>query len=871
MSWVRDALHRLTGRRPDVLDDEIDTHLALEIEDNIARGMAPDAARDAARRAFGNATLTRERVYEMRRVGWIDRLWQDLSYAIRVLRKSPAFTIAAVLTLVVGIGANATMLDVIDRVFIRDPVGIDEPDRLVQLWLADSTRTSWQPSTSYVNYAAIRDGLHGVAAVATYTTWPQSYGVGGPDVVKVRAAQVSDSYFSLLGARSAIGTLLGPPDSDRDSTARIVLSHGFWTRRYGASPAVLGTVVRVGQSLFTIVGVAEPGFIGPDIAAVDVWMPIAVTNAWFEPDWRTNRRIYAHQILARVPPGVPISWLEERASLAWRQRPIKSRDDDFLVGMTAFPILARGNTGIPAPLFVAAVGTLIFLVACANTATLFYVRGMRRSPETAIRLALGAARRRIVGQLLAESMLVACVAAAGAAAVMAVGRPVLAATLLPEVGALEASIDPRAVLLVFVLAVVAGLVCGSAPGVRLFTYPPALWRATQQFAGGRVARKSLMAVVAGQTALVVPAVTGAALFLGSLYAVTSTDLGFNPKDVLVVETDLFFAGLFKENNRELPYRMLERVQRTPGVAKAALTSFAPVGNMVTVGFDGADGKQWSAAFRPVTVDYLALMEIPLLAGRALQQEDDRLGAAPVAVVSATLAREHWPGRQALGQCLVTGFSDCLRVVGVVADVKGQANTPSPLPVLYIPARRWPDWLESPVIVLKAEGNASALATQVRQQLSALHPNMPFVEVRSVEQLFEPFIRTWRVGAILFSLFGAIGLLVAAVGLYGIVSYVTAAQQRESAIRLALGASAGRLLSASLVRAGVAVTIGLSAGVALALAGGTAIASQLYGITPQDPRVFAAVIVTMLMTGLIAAYLPARRIKRIDPSQLLRAE
>jgi len=871
MSWFQDALHRLTGRRPDVLDDEIDAHLELEIEDNVARGMAPDAARDAARRAFGNATLTRERVYEMRRVGWIDRLWQDLAYAIRALRTTPAFTVSAVLTLVVGIGANATMLDVIDRVFVRDPVGIDEPERLVQLWLADSTKTRWQPSTSYVNYAAIRDGLHGIADVATYTTWPQSYGVGGPDVVKVRAAQVSDSYFSLLGTRPSIGTLLGPPNSDRGSTARLVLSHGFWTRRYGASPAALGTAVRVGQSLFTIVGVAEPGFIGPDIGAVDVWMPIAVTDAWFEPDWRTSRGIYAHQILARVPPGVPTSWLEERASLAWRRKPVKSRDDDFLVGVTTFPILARGNTGIPPPLLVAAVGTFIFLVACANTATLFYVRGMRRSPETAIRLALGAARRRIVGQLLAESMLVACVAAAGAAALMAVGRPVLAATLLPEVGALEASIDPRAVLLVFVLAVMAGLLCGSAPGLRLFTSPPALWRAAQQFAGGRVACKSLMAVVAGQTALVVPAITGAALFLGSLYAVTSTDLGFNPRGVLVVEADLFFAGLSKETGSDLPYRMLERVQQVSGVAKAALTSYAPVGNMVTVTFSGAGGKEWSAAFRPVTVDYLDLMEIPLLAGRALQHEDDRLGATAVAVVSATLAREQWPDRPALGQCLVTGFSDCLRVIGIVADVKGQGDTPRPLAVLYVPARRWPGWLESPLIVLKSEGNASALASQVRQQLSALNPNMPFVEVRSMEALFEPYIRTWRVGAILFSLFGAIGLLVAAVGLYGIVSYVTAAQQRESAIRLALGASPGRLLSTSLIRTGVAVTVGLCVGMALALAGGKTIASQLYGITPQDPRVFAAVVVTLLATAAIAAYLPARRVRRIDPSQLLRAE
>ena len=626
----------------------------------------------------------RERVYEMRRVGWIDRLWQDLAYATRALRKSPAFTVAAVVTLVVGIGANATMLDVIDRVFIRDPVGVLEPERLVQLWMADATKTSWMPVTTYAKYAAIRDGLQGSVEVATYTTFPQSYGIGGPDVVKVRAAQVSDSYFTVLGTRPAIGTLLGPADRDKDTTARVVLSHGFWTRRYGGDPAVVGTTVRIGKAVFAIVGVTQPGFIGPDLEALDVWLPIAVTGAWFGPEWRTNRGVSSHLILARVPHGMPASALEERGSLALGLRPDTwSRADDRFLGVTTFPALIRGNAGIPAPLLVAAVGTFIFLVACANAATLFYVRGMRRNPETAIRLALGAARHRIVGQLLAESMLVACVSAAGAAALMAIGRPVLSATLLPEVGALEASIDPRAVLLVFVLAVVAGLVCGGAPALRLFTSPPALWRGAQQFVGGRVAGKRLLAVVAGQTALVVPALAGAGLFLASLYVATSADLGFNPKGVAVVEADLFFAGLSTEDGSELPHRMLERVRRVPGVTKAALTGYSAVGETMRITFRGLEGKEWSAALRPVTADYLALMEIPVLAGRGLVADDDRPGAQAVAVVSATLARQQWPGRPALGQCLVTNFSDCLRVVGVVGDVKVQGDRSRPSDVLYI--------------------------------------------------------------------------------------------------------------------------------------------------------------------------------------------
>jgi len=873
MSWLREALRRLIDRRPNVIDDDIDTHLALETEDNIARGMSPAAARDAARRAFGNTALVRERVYEMRRVGWIDRLWQDLAYAVRALRKSPAFTFAAVGTLVVGIGANATVLDVMDRVFIRNPVGIAKPGGIVRLWMTDATKAAWEPVTSYAKYAAVRDGLDVAVQVATYTTWPQSYGIGSADVVKVRAAQVSDSYFSVLGTRPSIGRLLGPADGDRNADEGIVLSHAFWTRRYGRDPSVLGTTVRIGKSTFTVVGVAERDFIGPDLEAIDVWLPLAVTGAWFGPDWRTRNGSYAYNVIARVPPDMPIGAVAERGSHALRSCPDAwNQPDDRFVDVTTFPLVLRGNTGIPAPLLVVAVSLFIFLVACANTATLFYVRGLRRSPEIAVRLALGAGRARVLRQLLVESILLACLAGAGAAIVMTVGRPVLGATLLPDVGVLEASIDIRAVLLVFASAILAGLICGGAPGLRLFTSPPALWKGTRAQASGTVGSTRLLAVVACQTALVLPALAGAGLFLASLRAATTMDLGFDPRGVVVVEADLNFSGLPDQTTSELPYRMLDRLKQLPQVTGAGASAYSPVNTLLTTNvWEGGREVLRNAYVQAVAGDYMAVMGVRMLEGRRLRAEDDRAGAPTVAAVSESLARKVWPGQAPMGRCIMAAGARCLTVVGVTQDIQTMGLKAIAAPTFFVPARATQDFLQSPFIALKSTAPLSTLAPQVRQLIASLHPDMPFVEIRPIERLYEPFIRTWRVGAIVFSIFGAIGLLVAGVGLYGVVAYVTALQKRDSAIRLALGASPARLLRVSLARATMAVVVGVCLGVALSLAGGKAIGSQLYGITPQDPRVFVVVIVTMLTTGLAAAYLPARRIKRIDPCELLRAE
>jgi putative ABC transport system permease protein len=789
------------------------------------------------------------------------------------LRKSPAFTAAAVLTLVVGIGANATMIDVIDRVFVRNPVGVVNPTQVVRLWLADTRTSRTEPSVSYAKYAAVRDGLDGAVQVATYLPWSLSYGIGSAEVVKVRAAHVSDSYFEVLGTHPALGRLLGPAERDRDGEPRVVLSHSFWMRRYGGDPSILGTTVRIGQAVFAIIGVAEPGFIGPDLEAVDVWLPLGATGAWSRKDWRTFVENSNNRIIARVPSTMPAAAVAERSSAALRARPETWQGaDDGFVDITAVPLIVRGSASIPAPWLMAAVSGFIFLVACANTATLFYVRGMRRSPEIAVRLALGAGRSRVLRQLLVESMLIACVAGAGAALVMTVGRPALSATLLPDVGVLEASIDIRAVLLVFACAALAGVICGGAPGIRLFTSPPALWRGTQAHAGGSVSGTRLLAVVAGQTALVLPALAGAGLFLASLHTATSMDLGFNPTGVVVVEANMDSDGRSPEEVQDLAYRMVDRLQQLPEVTTAGASVYSPVMTllMTNVWESGREVLK-SANVQPVTGDYLTVMGVRMVEGRSLRADDDRPGAPAVAVVSESFARQVWPGQSPIGRCFMATGARCLTVVGVTRDIHTMGFKPSASPIFFVPARATKNFLYSPFIALKLKARLAVLAPMVRHAIASVDPNMPFVEVLPIERHFEPLIRKWRVGAIVFSLFGAIGLLVAAVGLYGIVAYVTALQQRESAIRLALGASPARLLSTSLVRAGVAVTLGVCAGTALALAGGKAVASQLYGITPQDPRVHATVIATLLMTAAIAAYLPARRVKSTDPTVLLRAE
>jgi putative ABC transport system permease protein len=829
------------------------------------------------RKADDSRTEPRSRATSRR--GWVDRVSPDVTYALRGLRRTPGFAFTATITLVIGIGANATMIDVLDRLFIRAPVGIRDPNSVVRLWFTSAEPDGGlMPIASYYRYALLRDGLSSQLQLAAYSIQETSYGTGD-DSVKVRAALVSSSYFAVLGTRPALGVLAAGGDRDRVAEAHVVLSHAFWMRRYGSDPAAVGRTVRIGPATFAIAGVAEPGFLGAEVEPIDIWLPLGATGAWtLGPQWREWRDGYAFHIFGRVPHArEPAPALEHGAAILQADAASIPNGDRFLRPVTQ-AITAVGGGAVDMTPWVAGAATLVLLIACANTAILFYVRGLRRGPEMAVRLALGATPGVVLRQLLVEAMVVASVAALGAAVVMAVGRQSLAATFLPDVGVLQAPMDARSLLTVFSVALVAGILCGGAPAVRLL-YVPHLWQVAPPVFGERVHRHRLSGMIAAQSALVVPALIGAGLFLASLRALAAVELGFDPSALVLAQTDLQGAGYPQTRSDHLHAQMLERAKRIPQVQRAALGTETPIQHLMSMklfapGHGVVQTKQGTGPYvNVVSADYLSVLGVRVVEGRDLSTDDDRRGAAPVVIVSESLARGVWPNTSAVGKTLALGEKGVSStVVGVAQDTRRPGSRKGGAADFYLPMGRWPDLMGRPFLLVRTRGVRPAdIVPLLRNEIRALDRSMPYIQVIPLSQVFDPLVRPWRVGAILFSLLGGLALTVAVVGLYGVVAYVTTLQRREAAIRIALGASPSSVIASVVRRATTAVIVGLLVGTWAARSGMPALAAQLYGVAPQDVTVYSSVLLIVLLTGIVAAYLPARQLRRIDPSMLLRAE
>jgi predicted permease len=821
---------------------------------------------------------------------WWEATCQNVRYALRALLASPAMSVSIVGTLALGIGGVATIYGFMSRLLLQPPPHIAEPERVARLFftyeepgIARFTRSEW--------YSCAHDRLRDEAAtlqyVGAYGTFPLSVG-RGPDAAPARVTVVSPGFWAALGARAAIGRLFTDEEAGPAAGRRLaILGHAFWQRRYGNDRQVIGQTLRIRGEPFEIIGVTPRGFRGIELDDVDVWLPLSaytLSGRSWEPDTELSHVVrlkpgvtaeHASADLSRVLSDVvdESAGCERGAGASARGARLSVTAGSLVGGLGGdMRLIAEARLAI----WLVGVALALLGVACANVASLLLVRALRRRRELALCLALGMSTRRLATQLFMEGAVLAGLGGLAAIVVVMWGGAWINRVLLTTLrSGPMATADPP------ILALAAACVVGTA---FLVSLPPVLQacadplRALQDGARttarrGRLHRTLLVA----QTAFSVVLLTGAGLFLRSLHNISSLDLGLDRDNALTVTVDFVGSGRPAREVAAFYERALERVQLLPGVERASLATSIPLRSARARSIRPADraepltapgGEATYANF--VTPGFFATTGTRVLEGRDfLPHERD---GSPVVVVNEATARAGWPGRSPVGECVeVDGGGACATVVGVVENARRFFLREPRALLFYQPLPRSADDRAPGALFVRVAPGSRGVRAAVTRAVQTLEADLPFVRVQTLGDALDPQIRPWRLGATVFTTFGVLSVALAAMGLYGALSYVVAQRTREIGVRLAVGARA-RDVVRLVIRDGLGVVVaGILIGVAISLAGGQWIAGLLFDVSPRDPAVFAAVGVSLLGAALVAALVPSRRATRVDPVVALRAE
>ena len=872
------------ARRNDRIAEEIAFHIEQQTAKHIAAGMPPEDALRAARLKFGGVTQVREAAADEQRGAWLRDLGRDLRIACRSLVRVPAFSLTAILTIGLGIGAAAAMFSVIDGVLLR-PLPYPDADRIVQLFqIGDTGRRG--ANVSEPNFLDWRDQTRGFAAMAETAVFPQTVlGAGEPQSLPV--AMVSRGFFDVMGTRPARGRGFLPGELQRGAPPVALVAARFWERWKGDRP-LSGDSIVIGGVAHTVVGVMPAGFDYPGEAAI--WTP---REQGFESPSRTAHNF---RIVARVRPGVGIP--AASAELSRVSRALKARygSETMMTDAVAIPILDVMTAGVrPALRLLLAASLLLLLVACTNVSNLLVARAASRRREFAVQLALGASVGRMTRQWLAETITIA-----GAGAVIGLGLAAMAVQVFAAMGPANAPrLDQVAVrwpAVAFAAASAAGVALVlsllTAWGTRSVRIADALSDGTR---GGTSSRRQMRArelLIVAQVALTMVLLAGAGLLARSFALAMAVDPGFRVGDDLVIQTSIELDGEDGPARRaSMQEVLLARLRALPGVVNAGLINAFPLGggqfangtfvemtrpDEITTPeqfhFDAPQfkGRVGEAEFRAASAGYFEAMGIPIRRGRAFEAGDGP-GPSHVAVISQSLADTQWPGRDPLGRYLQFGNMDgdltALRVVGVVGDVRELSPEALPGRVIYVAARQRASTTSSFSVIVRGPG-LRALAEPVRRIMREVAPASPY-ELSTVSAGFDKAVGSRRFNLWLIAAFAAAALALATLGVYGLVAYAVSQRSREMGIRLALGAEPSSLVRLVLARAAWLTGIGSLAGLGLALLAARAVTGMLFGITAADPRVLATVGAIMLAAAMAASYLPARRILKQAPGRTLR--
>jgi predicted permease len=877
-------------RSDDDFAAEVDSHLALEIDRLMREGMSAEAARFAARRAFGNTTASRENFHEARFGHTLESLGQDIRYGLRTMRRSPGFTAIAVLSLAIGIGANATMFGAIDTLLIRTPAHVKDADRIHRVYF-DVPNGNGGPvifaTSGYKTYSALRDRVQGFEAVAAF--YQRSISSGrGESARPVEAVLVTPNMFPMLGLKPAIGRFFDPAEERDEDEHVAILGYDEWQSNFGGEASALGKTIDVSGVPYTIIGVAPKGFTGVDLDRVDLWLPLGAATRFVNPGVMSSTGGgYWLKMLAKRRMGAAIAQVTNEVTNVYRDAWQGARGFNETFGKSRAvlgPVVAaRGpdaSADAKVSVWVAAVSVLVLLIACANVANLLLLRGLTRSREVALRLSLGATRRRLARQSLVEGSLLAVAGGVCAIILARWSASAMQAFLLPRS-------EGGSVLNLRLLAFTAVVALGTGILASLI---PALVTARRDFgpllsagrsAGSRHRLVVQRTLIGAQVALATLLLVGAGHFVASLRNVRAIDLGMDPEHILYVKLDLGSPGQ-KAGDRgatlgaaTIYEAMLENVRRVPGVAKATVTAGEPVTSGWGISLRRRGGQPVADGSAPRTgravgTDYFETMGTSLRRGRLFTAADHRPDAN-VAIIDEATAKQYWPDGNGLDACVyLNGAATCTEVVGVVANTVLWEITGDRGSVIYVPLEAWPD-RDINMMEVRTTGDPAASIDAVRRAVLSVAPDQPWVDIQPLSRRLGPQLRPWQLGASMFTAFGLLALGLAAVGLYGLLSYSVARRAHEIGIRKALGAP-DRGVVRMVLRGGLGMTIpGVLIGVVISLAAGRVVASRLYGVSPRDPVVVAVCVGALIAVAIVACLAPARRATKVDPMVTLRTE
>jgi predicted permease len=812
---------------------------------------------------------------------WLDDARRDLAHAGRLLQRNPLFTATAVISLAIGIGANTTVFVVANALLLRPPVGVAEPDRLVDIGTS-RPGGGFGPS-SYPAFLEIRQRATTLDGVYAYSRFPQALSLssaGNAGSESIFANLVTTDYFAVLGARPGAGRLFGRADSDQPLASPVaVLSYGFWTRRFNRDPTIIGEAVSLNGHPFTIVGVTSEGFHGTGVRALDVWLPMTMAPVLSARGTAALADRGGHWLIgARLKPDVSITQAAAELQIIGqtfgRVDPDPNRRTTFFSVLRLSPV--PGNRG-PMVAFLALVVmmvTLVLVIACANVAGVLLTRATARRHEMALRLAIGAGRGRLVRQLLTETILLFILGGA-AGLLLARGMTSGLASLLPALPFpvdLTLALDSRVLGYAAGLSLAAAILSGLAPAVQASKTDVLSGLRNDQGLAGRLRLRYVF--ILGQVAFSVVLVISAGLFVRALHRAASIDPGFDRHGVELASLDLTQAGYREASGTLFARELLERVRGLPQVETASLGSSLPGGFEVwreSLTVPGGAAPPYDVDWNVVEPGYFATLRATIVSGRDFSA-GDRHGSQPVAIVGESAARRFWPGQQAIGKYLLQPPKTGLRVqpllvVAVVRDLQSSSLIDGlARPSVYVPFQQQ----YVPRVTLAARMfPGRRIGDDLRNLLKSMNPNVPIVTGGTLEDSVAMGLTPQRVAASVSGSLGLVGLLLASIGIYGVTAYTVARRTREIGVRMALGARPADIVT-MVLREGLSLTlIGSAIGALLAAGVSRVLAAFLFGIPPGDPVAFLGAMALFTATGLLACYVPVRRAVRIDPTQALR--
>jgi putative ABC transport system permease protein len=863
------------------MSDELRFHVEQQTRANIAAGMSAQEAKRQANLQFGAVEGVKEDCREERRGFWLETFWADLSYALRTLRKNPGFAAIAILTLALGIGANTAIFSVVYAVLFK-PLPYANPQQLVVVFSAKPQEGVAMAGISYPNFEELREQNHVFSELASSQQHDLTLtGHGEPFVV--RTGVVTPEVFTLLAEAPLAGRTLVPDDGRRGAAPVVILSENLWRNRFRADPNIVGSSISLDKRSFTVVGIMRAGFCS-EIGGrgQEIWVPL-VDDPLFG-GWMTRRGGHWMNLIGRLRPGVSVAQAQaEMDAIAGRlakEDPADSAGWIVRVGPLQSAIVGDVK---PALLILLGAVALVLLIACANIANLLLARATSRAREMSVRIALGAGRGRIVRQLLTESAALGLLGGVAGVLLAYWGVHGLSSLLphgLPQTHAIR--VDGWVLGFALLLSIAASFVFGLAPA--LFAAGADLQASLREGAGragGSGARQRARSFLAtAEIALAMVLLIGAGLLVRSFVDITSVKPGFDSRHLLKAEVSLpQFEYSTPQQWATFSNELLARIQAEPGMRDSAIAAPLPLAyDNVNLGFEiegsvaPPSAKPRTADYVSISPEYLRVMGIPLLQGRNFNQQDS-MSAPRVTIISAEMARMYFPNQDPIGKRLIFGFppnSDVPReIVGIVGDVRDVSLSQMPGAMMYVPFQQAPFW--GGLVVTRTNLSLSAAVASIQRGINAIDKDLPITDVASMSDAIQGTVAQPRFQTFLLAMFGSLALILAAVGIYGVISYSVAQRTHEIGIRMSLGAQRKDVLQLVLGEGVKLALAGTAIGLAAALGLTRLMARLLYGVSATDPFTFAAVAVVLMFVALAACYIPARRAMRVDPMIALRYE